>query len=205
MHIDSQIMLLSVTDVAKNLSLSRRPSPRLDGVSLELAAGEFTAVQGPSGSGKTTLLLLAGGLLAPDGGKVLIDGQNPYQLSSDARAHFRATEIGFVFQQFHLVPYLSVLDNVLAASIPTHLADARQRAAELLAQFGLEHRQHHVPGQLSVGERQRTALATGVIESAEADFGRRTDGQPGSGKRRGCAGALVGIRQCRRSGAAGDA
>jgi ABC-type lipoprotein export system ATPase subunit len=156
-------MLLSVTDVQKVYPSAGGPVRALDGVSLELAAGGFTAVRGPSGSGKTTLLLLAGGLLAPDGGTVLIGGQNPYQLASDARAHFRATEIGFVFQQFHLVPYLSVFDNVLAASIPTHLADAKQRAAELLAKFGLEHRLHHVPGQLSVGERQRTALARALL------------------------------------------
>ena len=155
---DRPLMLLSVKDVQKTYSSAGGSVRALAGVSLELAAGDFVAVQGPSGSGKTTLLLVVGGLLAPDGGEVAIAGENPYKLASDARAQFRATSIGFVFQQFHLVPYLSVLDNVLAASIPTHLVDARQRASELLAHFGLEHRLHHVPGQLSVGERQRTLL-----------------------------------------------
>ncbi|QDU45099.1 Lipoprotein-releasing system ATP-binding protein LolD [Symmachiella dynata] len=156
-------MLLSVTDAQKIYPSANGTVRALDGVSLELGAGEFTAVRGQSGSGKTTLLLLAGGLLAPDGGTVMINGQDPYKMASDARAHFRSTEIGFVFQQFHLIPYLSVLDNVLAASIPTHPADAKQRASELLAKFGLEHRLHHVPGQLSVGERQRTALARALL------------------------------------------
>ena len=89
----------------------------VEDVSIELEAGEFVAVQGPSGCGKTTVLLAAGGLLKPDSGHVTIGGQNPYSLSSDARAAFRARTIGFVFQQFHLVPYLDVLDNVLAPAL----------------------------------------------------------------------------------------
>jgi len=156
-------MLLSVKDARKTYQSTDRPVAAIDGVSVALEPGQFTAVQGPSGSGKTTLLLVAGGLLAPDQGEVKIGDQNPYQLSADARAQFRAAEIGFVFQQFHLVPYLSVIDNVLAAAIPTMISDAPTRAKELLARFGMEGRQHHVPGQLSVGERQRTALARALL------------------------------------------
>jgi ABC-type lipoprotein export system ATPase subunit len=84
----------------------------LSNVSLDLAPGEFVAVAGPSGCGKTTLLLCAGALLSPDAGMIAIDGQQPYDLSPEGRARFRATHVGFVFQQFHLVPYLCVLDNV---------------------------------------------------------------------------------------------
>ncbi len=89
----------------------------VNAVSLRVEAGEFVAVQGPSGCGKTTVLLAAGALLQPTQGRVLIDGQDPYRLSSGERAQFRARNIGFVFQQFHLVPYLDVLDNILAATL----------------------------------------------------------------------------------------
>ena len=134
-------------------------------VSIDLAEGQFVAVQGPSGCGKTTVLLTAGGLLKPDSGEVLIEDQNPYTMSPDDRAAFRARTIGFVFQQFHLVPYLDVLDNVLspalAAASPQN--DVRQRAVELIEHFGLTHRAHHVPGELSSGERQRTALARALL------------------------------------------
>lgn len=135
----------------------------LDNVSLSLDAGDFVAVRGPSGCGKTTLLLVAGGLLSPDSGTVEIDGKNPYAMDPNARATFRADEIGFVFQQFHLVPYLSVIDNILAASIPTNLSNARDRAMELIEQLGIGHRVKHLPGQLSTGEKQRAALARALL------------------------------------------
>ncbi len=135
----------------------------LEGVSLSLKAGQFMAVKGPSGCGKTTLLLLAGGLLEPTSGRVVIDQQNPYALPADQRARYRAAAVGFVFQQFHLVPYLSVLDNVLTPAIAAGNAEALPRAKELIAHFGLEPRLHHVPGELSTGERQRTALARALL------------------------------------------
>lgn len=135
-------------------------------ISLQLAAGEFVAVCGPSGCGKSTLLLVLGGLLRPDGGRVIVDGVDPYRLSANQRAQFRAAHIGFVFQQFYLVPYLSVADNVLAARLgATNGTDAavRQRADELLERFGLQSRRHHRPQQLSTGERQRVALARALL------------------------------------------
>lgn len=142
-------------------------------VSLQLDAGQFVAIRGPSGCGKSSLLLTAGTLLAPDSGEVLIQGEQPYQMSSDRRATFRAEQLGFVFQQFHLVPYLSVLENVLAARIALPVgaasaggaaeSDDRQRASELLEQFGLGDRLGHTPGQLSSGERQRCALARALL------------------------------------------
>ena len=134
----------------------------VDGVTLTVAPGEFVAVQGPSGCGKTTLLLAAGGLLKPDGGEVLLEGENPYRLSSEQRARFRAAKIGFVFQQFHLVPYLNVLDNILTPTLALK-TDGDARALELAAQFGLTDRLHHVPAALSTGERQRTALARALL------------------------------------------
>jgi len=155
--------ILEIRDVAKRYRGPAGPVHALAGVSLTVEAGGFVAVQGASGCGKSTLLLAAGGLLRPDAGEVRIAGQDPYALSPEKRAAFRAAHIGFVFQQFHLVPYLSVLDNILAPTLALPQPGARARAAELIAQFGLGERQHHVPEQLSVGERQRTALARALL------------------------------------------
>lgn len=139
----------------------------MDGVSLSVAEGEFVVVRGPSGSGKTTLLLVAGGLLAPTEGRVVIDGDEAYALSPEARARLRAAKIGFVFQQFHLVPYLGVLENVMVAWLAAghgHPAAAvRERADELLDRFSLSERAAHLPGELSTGERQRVALARALL------------------------------------------
>jgi len=135
----------------------------LDGVSIEAGPGEFVAVQGPSGCGKTTLLLVAGGLLRPDGGRVAFDGQDPYALAPEGRAGFRASQVGFVFQQFHLLPYLTVLDNVLVPSLAMPSDGARQRAGELIEHLGLAGRAGHVPAALSTGERQRVALARALL------------------------------------------
>lgn len=156
-------MLLDLQHVSKSYRGRENVVHALNDVSLSVDAGEFVGVQGPSGGGKTTLLLVAGALLSPDRGRVLVGNEDPYQLAPDKRARFRSSMIGFVFQQFHLVPYLSVLDNVLAASVPSGLPNARQRARELIARFRLEHRMHHVPAELSTGERQRTALARALL------------------------------------------
>jgi putative ABC transport system ATP-binding protein len=136
----------------------------LDGVSLSLARGEFVAIVGPSGSGKSTLLMAAGGLLAPTEGNVIFEGQNIYGLSPEARSRWRAQQIGFVFQQFHLIPYLSVLDNVLAPGLAGSMQDARRRALELLERFGLTARASHLPAELSAGEQQRTAMARALLK-----------------------------------------
>jgi ABC-type lipoprotein export system ATPase subunit len=159
--------ILKVTDVVKRYAGPRGPVSALDGISLTVGAGEFVAVQGSSGCGKSTLLLAAGGLLRPDSGGILVTGRDPYALTPDERAAFRAKHIGFVFQQFHLVPYLSVLDNVLAPTLALWRDDARARAEDMIAQFGLKERQDHLPEQLSVGERQRVALARALLNRPE--------------------------------------
>ena len=127
---------------------------------LEVKQGEFVAVKGVSGSGKTTLLLMLGGMLRPTRGKVHFDGADLYSQSGSARADYRATEVGFVFQLFHLVPYLNVAENVQLAA---HNGNASNRPNELLEMFGLGHRLTHTPGELSAGERQRVALARALI------------------------------------------
>ncbi|MEO2047009.1 MAG: ABC transporter ATP-binding protein [Pirellulales bacterium] len=162
-------MLLEIRNVSKAYAVRSERVHALGDLSLELDVGDFVAVQGESGCGKTTLLLTAGGLLEPDGGEILIGGQNPYALTADRRAELRARQLGFVFQQFHLVPYLSVLENVLTAAMATQQsessqrAEANTRALELIDHLGLKHRTEHLPGQLSTGERQRTALARALL------------------------------------------
>lgn len=129
--------------------------------SLDIAAGEYVAVVGPSGSGKTTLLSMLGGMLSPDAGKVLFDGESLYDLPIAERIRLRRERIGFVFQTFNLVPYLTALENV---QIPLFLhginnADQDARGTELLEQVGLGNRIEHKPSELSTGQQQRVALA----------------------------------------------
>jgi putative ABC transport system ATP-binding protein len=127
---------------------------------LKVKQGEFVAVKGVSGSGKTTLLLMLGGMLRPTRGKVMFDGSDLYSQPGHARAKYRATEVGFVFQMFHLVPYLNVAENVQLA---TRNGSSGNQPNELLERFGLGHRLTHTPSELSAGERQRVALARALV------------------------------------------
>ena len=127
---------------------------------LEVKQGEFIAVKGVSGSGKTTLLLMLGGMLRPTRGTVHFDGADVYSQPSRVRAEYRATEVGFVFQMFHLVPYLNVAENVQLAA---RNGSVGNQSNKLLERFGLGHRLTHTPGELSAGERQRVALARALV------------------------------------------
>lgn len=155
--------MIEIERVVKIYKNKERTIRALDCASLNIGSGEFVAVQGPSGCGKTTLLLIAGGLLKPDEGGISILGQNPYDLSHDRRSAFRSQNIGFVFQQFYLLPYLTVLENVLAPSLVHPCSEAKKNALELLERFGLSDRRNHVPGNLSTGEQQRTAMARALL------------------------------------------
>jgi putative ABC transport system ATP-binding protein len=128
---------------------------------LEVARGDYVAVVGPSGSGKSTLLSIIGGMLAPNGGRVLLDGQSVYDMPLKTRASWRQQKIGFVFQTFNLVPYLTALENV---QVPLYLAgkptnEQSELARMLLERVGLADRAAHKPCELSVGQQQRVALA----------------------------------------------
>jgi putative ABC transport system ATP-binding protein len=131
------------------------------GVDLRIDAGEFVAVVGPSGSGKTTVLQLLGALDRPTAGRVLFEGRDLAALSERAAAHVRLRAIGFVFQQFNLIPTLTARQNVEAALAPLRLGggERRSRAERLLGQVGLGGRARHLPSQLSGGEQQRVAIA----------------------------------------------
>ncbi|MGC9317204.1 MAG: ABC transporter ATP-binding protein [Armatimonadota bacterium] len=138
----------------------------LDEVSVSVGSGDFVAVQGPSGCGKSTLLLTAGGMIRPTSGRVLIDGRDLYAMSAGERARLRARRIGFVFQLFHLVPYLTAMDNVMVPGVAGVGVDAG-RARELLERLQLGERLRHRPSELSTGERQRVALARALITEPE--------------------------------------
>ena len=139
----------------------------LDDVDLEIGDGQFVVVRGPSGSGKTTLLLALGGMLHPTRGRIRIDETDVYGMSDRDRTRFRAEHIGFVFQMFHLVPYLNVTENVLLPAGIDGGRQSRTRAAELLERFGLSGRAHHKPAELSAGERQRVAIARAALPGAK--------------------------------------
>ncbi len=155
--------MLDLQNITMNYQRGVHVVKAVHDVSLTVAAGEFVAIQGSSGAGKSSLLLVAGGLLHPTKGQVLIDGQNLYEQSVEQRAAIRAEHIGIVFQRFHLLPYLSVRQNILTPTLATKLPDAETRADQLIAQFGLEHRSEHQPSRLSAGECQRVATARALL------------------------------------------
>ncbi len=134
----------------------------VDNLTLDIAEGEFVTIEGPSGSGKTTLLMTIGTMLQPTAGQVMVCGQDVYALSAGQRNRFRAGHIGFVFQMFHLVPYLSVFENVMLAAIKQD-GPTRVCVRKLLDELGLSSRSTHRPEQLSTGEKQRTAIARALL------------------------------------------
>lgn len=135
----------------------------LDEVAFAMQEGEFLCVKGSSGSGKSTLLLTIGGMIRPTSGTVSVDGRDLYAMSGAERAVFRAKNIGFVFQMFHLVPYLTVIENVLLPAVAGVGRAEPAEATGLLERFGLADRLRHRPSELSTGERQRVAMARALL------------------------------------------
>ena len=150
--------LIQVSALRKNFG----PVAALDGVCFTIEAGEWVAVMGPSGSGKTTLMNILGGLDRPSEGSVRIDGADLGQMAGRVLARFRAEKIGFIFQQFHLVPYLTAVENVMLAQYFHSMTDEGEAAAAL-GRVGLGDRLRHLPAQLSGGEQQRVAIARALI------------------------------------------
>ena len=134
----------------------------LDNFSLNVDPGEWIAIMGPSGSGKSTLVNLIGCLDRPTSGEIWLDGENAATMSAGELNRVRAEKIGFVFQQFHLIPYLTALENVMLAQYFHSMTD-EQEALEALARVGLKERAHHIPSQLSGGEQQRVCIARALI------------------------------------------
>ena len=153
--------MLKMENASKSYQHRGQTVVALNNATVHVPRGDFVSVVGPSGSGKSTLLLTLGGMLSPSQGRILVEDQSVYDLSLGDRAKLRREKIGFVFQTFNLIPYLSALENV---QIPLFLAQVdektqKDRATALLERVGLADRLDHKPGELSVGQQQRVALA----------------------------------------------
>jgi lipoprotein-releasing system ATP-binding protein len=156
---------LLVQHVSKQYPTRSEPLTILRDVSLELSPGENVAIVGPSGSGKSTLLHLLGTLDQPTSGTITLRGQNPFALDEKHLAAFRSHQIGFVFQEHHLLPQLTVLENVLIPALADSRPDAATiaRARDLLTRVGLAERVEHRPAELSGGERARVGVARALL------------------------------------------
>ena len=156
--------MLEVSRLTKTYPTARGPLPILTDVSFSLSRGDAASIMGPSGSGKSTLLYIVGGLEPPTGGKVTLDGADPFALDEQKQAAFRNSQVGFVFQDHLLLPQCTVLENVLVPTLVSASDGAvADRARSLLEQVGLQDRLDHRPAELSGGERQRVALARALI------------------------------------------
>ena len=159
-----QAFMLEARTLSKEYPMPGRPLRVLTEVDFSLESGDSVSVVGPSGSGKSTLLYILGALESPTSGTVSLDGFNPYEMNDKALAEFRNQKIGFVFQDHHLLPQCTVVENVM---VPTLVAAGDnlfyKRAVDLLEHVGLSSRIHHRPYELSGGEKQRVAVARALI------------------------------------------
>jgi lipoprotein-releasing system ATP-binding protein len=156
--------MLQAVSIGKEFPTRSGPLSVLRDVSLSLATGEATVIMGPSGSGKSTLLNILGTLEPPTSGRLTIDDCEPFKLRPPELASFRNRRVGFVFQDHHLLPQCSALENVLIPTLPGRRGDdAAERARQLLERVGLANRMEHRPAELSGGERQRVAVARALI------------------------------------------
>jgi len=158
----------SAANIRKQYQMGAQTLDVLSDISFDIESGESVAIMGPSGCGKSTLLNILGALEQPDGGQIKLGGTDPFTLSARELAQFRNRNIGFIFQEHHLLPQCTVLENVL---IPTLVAGDPQaeegRARELLERVGLSERIEHRPAELSGGERQRVAIARALINAPD--------------------------------------
>jgi ABC-type lipoprotein export system ATPase subunit len=161
--------ILSIRDVYRTYNICKTKIDVLRGVNLEVQKGEWLALLGISGSGKTTLLNLVGCLEKPDKGSIEYDNILLTKLSRPARTNLRKTKFGFIFQAYHLLPELTVLENVKLAAMLNgkNVRTAAAAAKKLLVQVGLQHRLKHKPGELSGGEQQRAAIARALVNEPE--------------------------------------
>ncbi len=179
--------LCYMENVTKTYHLDGQTVEALRSISLTIDVGEFVAIVGASGSGKTTLMNLLGCLDTPTTGRYLLDGREVSNLTDDELSHIRNTHIGFVFQSFHLIPYATVLENIL---LPTFYADHRsggekERVSQLLKMVGLTERRRFRPGQLSGGEQQRVAIARALMNAPKLVLADEPTGQLDSTNARG--------------------
>lgn len=159
--------IIHLEDIRKSYFMGKQELPVLKGVSLDISKNEYVALMGPSGSGKSTLMNILGCLDSPSSGRYILNGQDVSKMSDDSLADVRNIEIGFVFQQFNLLPRLTAAENValplVYAGIPKK--QRMERAMEVLAKVSLTDRSHHKPNELSGGQCQRVAIARALINN----------------------------------------
>lgn len=155
--------MITLTDLTKTYRTRGGCVDALAGINLRIDEGQFVVLCGPSGCGKTTLLMTMAAMLRPTGGAVRFGERDIYEMDGRHRAAFRAANIGFVFQMFHLVPYLNVLENVVVAAGAVGQKGRKARAEQLLEQLSLQKRAWHRPAELSAGEKQRAAIARALL------------------------------------------
>jgi len=169
---------IELIDLTKHYKQGSTVVKALDGVNLSIESGEFVSIVGRSGSGKTTALDLLGLLLRPTSGQVMLDGTDTGKLRDGARADVRGKKLGFVFQEFNLLPGLTAIQNVmLPLRYHKNGKDGKARAASLLDEVGLKDRMHHRPDQMSGGEQQRTAIARALINRPSLVLGDEPTGE----------------------------
>ena len=175
--------ILTVDNVHRTYKLGKSNINVLKGINLEIKQGEWVALLGMSGSGKTTLLNLIGCLENPDKGSIIYNDTNLSRLSKSARNRLRKSKFGFVFQSYHLLPELSVLENVQISAMLNgkKISVAKKEAKEMLSLVRLEHRLNHKPGELSGGEQQRTAIARALINDPDLILADEPTGNLDSG------------------------
>jgi putative ABC transport system ATP-binding protein len=161
--------MIRLENVVRSYSRHGQTVTALQCNGLQISAGEYVAVVGPSGSGKTTLLSLLGGMLRPTSGKVWLDDASIYDQSIAVRSAMRRQKMGFVFQTFNLIPYLTALQNVQVPLGLNHVREELQQtlASAMLEHFGLGDRLHHKPSELSIGQQQRVALARTLVNNPQ--------------------------------------
>lgn len=157
--------MLKVKNISKKFDHRRTNITALNDVSFNVSDGDFISITGPSGSGKTTLLLALGGMSAPSAGSVLWQDESIYGYSAKELAKWRSQNVGFVFQTFNLIPYMTVYENIeMALRLAGQLNDSEKKITDLIDKMGLSNRSDHLPSELSVGQQQRVAIARALVK-----------------------------------------
>lgn len=161
--------MITTNDLTRSYRLGKKVLPVLENINLTIARGEKVFLCGPSGAGKTTLLYTLAGLESPQQGRVVIDGTDLYSLSRSAQSRFRNQRIGYIFQNYHLLPELTAIENIL---VPGAIAgkNHRELALKALERVGLSDRADHLPAELSGGEQQRVAIARAIVHEPDILF-----------------------------------
>ena len=155
--------MIEVKNIVKNFNSAKEKVVALDHIDLVVKRSEFVLIKGESGSGKSTLLFIMGGMLNPTSGKIIVNKKDLFALSEAERSEYRANEIGFVFQSYHLLPYLNVFENIMLPNQLPEIHIQKEDVYKIADELGIADRLYHKPSQLSAGEKQRVALARALI------------------------------------------